>query len=323
MANTLTCPHCLHVQTADADPAADIACKICGRQFQASATTDATAVQPGSPRAKPAKAPRADGAKRAPQPRRNESTLILLVAGGVLIVVMLLVCGLGSVGVLLGVGLTMRAPRVAKKQIQAPPIDAAEMEPVEKKDPAAIEDKPFREPVPAEPAADAQERVRNGDFEQGIKGFRTDYQLWRGGLLDEKQFAITSNPCDCHRDAAAFGDHTTGKGKMLMVNGGAAPDDLVWGQTTEVRPGAEYTFRLWVASWHPISPARLDIRINGASIGQVDASNNVGMWREFRAQWNAGAAKTATIEIFDINRDFSGNDFAIDDISLRGPPPLK
>ncbi len=37
------------------------------------------------------------------------------------------------------------------------------------------------------------------------------------------------------------------------------------------------------------------------------------------ASWNSGMDETAQIEIFNLNSDISGNDFAIDDISLRGP----
>ena len=108
---------------------------------------------------------------------------------------------------------------------------------------------------------------------------------------------------------------------MLMVNGGSAAHQVVWGQTVAVRPGADYSFSLWVASWSNISPAMLEVRVNGKAIGEIVAPQNAGQWKELRVSWSAREATTAVVEIFDMNNEVSGNDFAIDDISLRGPAP--
>jgi len=173
----------------------------------------------------------------------------------------------------------------------------------------------------AKAAAEPLERIRNGDFEQGHKGFRTQYQYSPLNLRPELAYDIVRIPLDANGEAAKFGDHTTGKGNMLAVNGGQAIDQLVWGQTTEVTPGADYAFTMWVASWTLFTPAQLDVRINGKSIGQVTALQRTGEWKELRVIWNTGLDKAAAIEIYVVNRAFAGNDFALDDISLRGPAP--
>jgi hypothetical protein len=64
-------------------------------------------------------------------------------------------------------------------------------------------------------AADPEERIRNGDFEQGNRGFRSDYHLEPGNIRPELSYDIVVNPQDAHADAAFFGDHTSGKGRMM------------------------------------------------------------------------------------------------------------
>jgi hypothetical protein len=179
--------------------------------------------------------------------------------------------------------------------------------------------------VPA-PDAGAVELIRNGNFEQGNKEFRTGYRHTPGTVLDALTYDVVTDPNRSHQDAASFGDHTSGKGHMLVVNGGKAPDQEVWAQTVEVKPGVEYTLSLWVATWYALSPAELDVHINGKSVGKVTAPDKCGTWKQLKVKWKAGTARTARIEIFDRNTSVAGNDFALDDISLQGPgaaPPKK
>jgi hypothetical protein len=169
----------------------------------------------------------------------------------------------------------------------------------------------------------ADELIRNGNFEQGDKEFKTKYRLSRGNIRDPGTYDIVKSPQDVHDSAAAFGDHTTGKGYMLVVNGGNAADDIVWAQTVAVLPGSEYTFSLWVASWYASAPAEIEVVINGKSIGKVTAPDQTGEWKEFKVKWKSERDMSAVIEIFDRNREVSGNDFALDDISLQGPPAVR
>lgn len=312
MAITFTCPRCEHKQqVADDLAGAEVMCRICHHVIN----TTTTAIQTRPAPAKKSPPAAATTPKRRPGRADSSSNLPWIVLGGSMLALVLLLCGVGGVLSLFCVGWT--AP---DKPLNKPKAPLAHLN-----DQANEPDKPPPPPLdpPAKPAADPQERVRNGDFEQGNKGFRTDYKLSPGNIRAEITYDIVTNPQNAHTDAAVFGDHTSGKGNMMLINGGNAPQQLVWGQTADVRPDAEYIFSLWVASWTPFSPAQLEVRINGQSIGRVAAPQNVGLWREFKVQWNAGAAKSAAIEIYDVNTAFSGNDFALDDISLRGPAPQK
>jgi hypothetical protein len=186
------------------------------------------------------------------------------------------------------------------------------------------EEKSPREEISGKPVAPIArgELIRNGNFEQGNVQFCTKYKPKRGDTLDEGMFEVVKNPREAHRDAASFGDHTSGKGYMLVANGGDDAEQVLWAQTVDVRPATDYTFSLWVATWHPGSPAQLEVFINRKSVGKVTAPENCGEWKQFKVQWNGGADKVADIEIFDRNVEFFGNDFAIDDISLHGALPL-
>jgi hypothetical protein len=276
---------------------------------------------------------------RRPSPAPGQGLLFAGVAAGLFL---LLACILTGVGYLLWPkpskqpGPVASAPPPAddgRRAGIAPPV----IEPALAGPPALAELPPWRDvpPVagqpagkglaaalpPAEPPKHPDERIRNGDFEQGAKGFRTAYTYSTTSPLDAFSWCVVENPHDVHTSAAAFGDHTTGRGRMLMVNGGDAPDAVVWGQEVEVRAGAAYSFRLWVASWYDLAPAELVVRINGESVGRVTAPSRTGEWKELQAKWKAGKDRKATIEIFNLTHGFSGNDFAIDDISLRGPAP--
>lgn len=89
--------------------------------------------------------------------------------------------------------------------------------------------------------------IVNGDFEAGNTGFTTEYKYldpsvtgtWTLG--PEYMYTVSTNPSLYHSQWANFGDHTTGTGKMMIVNG--TWDDytpnynaIVWEQTVTPLP---------------------------------------------------------------------------------------
>ena len=112
--------------------------------------------------------------------------------------------------------------------------------------------------------------IQNGDFEQGNVLFSTLYTLGTTscggfGFLDcEGTYGVLNNPNLGHTNFAACGDHTSGGGNMMVVNGAASLQD-VWCQTINVTPGAMYNFSAWVASVNSSSPAILQFSINGGT----------------------------------------------------------
>jgi hypothetical protein len=167
--------------------------------------------------------------------------------------------------------------------------------------------------------------IVNGDFEQGNTGFTTQYTYSPQGIGGAQTYAIVNDPHTVHPSAASYGDHTTGKGLMMAVNGATTPNVLVWGETVAVTPNATYEFSGWISSWTPSAPGQLNVLFNGSSVGIMNAPSTTAVWVEFSANWNSGSATSVAIELRNLSTADIGNDFALDDISLTGPsaPPTQ
>lgn len=185
----------------------------------------------------------------------------------------------------------------------------------------------------------AQNLVINGDFEAGNTGFISDY-IYAGvagtpsptsgnpnTLWDEGTYSVGTDPFSFHSSWTSFGDHTTGTGNMLLVNGAADPV-TVW-QGTLSSPlvvGQTYEFSAWVANLYPppvgvgttpTEPAQLQFSVGGNTIGSIYTAPGVGVWSEFTATFVAGVEPVA---VLDLQTAPNGNDFALDDISIITVP---
>lgn len=166
--------------------------------------------------------------------------------------------------------------------------------------------------------ATASSLVVNGDFSAGNSGFTSDYGfITNNNCYPETSYDIVINPNNCHNLWASFGDHTTGTGNMMAVNGATSSNLNIWSENVTVTPNTQYNFSAWVASSYPVSPAALDFSINGQQLGgDFTASTTTGLWQEFTGTWNSGASSAANLTIVDKNTDAYGNDFALDDIAM-------
>jgi hypothetical protein len=167
------------------------------------------------------------------------------------------------------------------------------------------------------------ELIYNGDFSAGDTGFTTGYIPGTGGISgtisNEGEYDINTNPHNSHIDFATFGDHTSGSGNMLVVNGSDNFNVPLWCQTITVVPFSNYDFSAWFRTCNWQNPAIFQFTINGIAI----ASNfyltpDTNTWVQFQQTWNAGTSSTAEICIIDLSTWSAGNDFAVDDISFTG-----
>lgn len=166
--------------------------------------------------------------------------------------------------------------------------------------------------------------IFNGDFEQGNVGFTTDYVVPTppyspsGPLGPEGTYMISTNPSLTHTGFASCGDHTTGNGNMMVINGDPLPNRRVWCQIVEVDPSSDYQFSTWATSVISSNPARLQFSIDGVQLGSdFTLSTTTCKWEEFYEVWtSAGGSNPYNVEICIVNQNTatSGNDFAIDDI---------
>ena len=184
-------------------------------------------------------------------------------------------------------------------------------------------------------AASASELLTNGDFEAGPTGFYSQYALrplngTHQNLWPESSYNVSSNPQDDHMLFSAFGDHTTGRGLMMVVNGSPTADAIIWsegdiggGQALIGAANTQYTFDFWLASVYPSSPADLQLWVNGAKVAgqtfQAEGGQQVtGLWQHFSYGGTTGASGLQSISLTNLNTEPQGNDFALDDIHLNG-----
>jgi hypothetical protein len=176
---------------------------------------------------------------------------------------------------------------------------------------------------PANDPLCATDLTLNGNFEGGSSGFTTSYIYSPGNIYPAITYDVVADPRNDHPSATSYGDHTSGQGLMIAFNGSTEADSPVWMEQVSVNSNMNYIFSAWVSSWSPSSPAQLQFKINGVPIGTLNAPSTPGVWTEFTANWNSGTSKSAAIQIVDANLAAGGNDFAIDDITMRNFDELK
>ncbi len=159
--------------------------------------------------------------------------------------------------------------------------------------------------------------ITNGDFSAGNTGFNSSYTFTNPTNSAEAQYNVIPNPSTFNGGFSACGDHTTGSGNMMVVNGSATVGATVWCQTIAVSPNTDYLFSAWLTSVFPTNPASLEFTINGVPVGaNLNATSTTCDWDEFFTTWNSGLSVSATICITNLNTNVAGNDFALDDISF-------
>lgn len=162
--------------------------------------------------------------------------------------------------------------------------------------------------------------IVNGDFEVGATGFTTSYIPGTGGawglLSNPGTYAVTTNPNLVHNNFSSCGDHTSGTGQMMVVNGATVPNTQVWCQTVSIQPNTDYLFSTWVMSAvNGGNVALLQFSINGTNLGNIFSPSSTScIWQQFNTTWNSGANTSAQICIVNQNTTGGGNDFALDDI---------
>jgi uncharacterized repeat protein (TIGR01451 family) len=125
-------------------------------------------------------------------------------------------------------------------------------------------------------------------------------------------------------------DHTTGNetGRMMVVNG-FNPGAVFFRSTVPVTPNTNFLFSTWILNLFRVTgfpPAQLGVRIldqNGNVIFQqalgvlIPVNTNAPEWREIGTVINSLNNTQITVEFFSEGEAVVGNDYAIDDVSLR------
>lgn len=160
--------------------------------------------------------------------------------------------------------------------------------------------------------------IYNGDFENGNVGFKTNYiYYFPDNPTGEKgAYGITNNSKSWFNK---FSDCTSNQGKMIVVDGSTSNQgtDSFWCQQIAVQPNKNYVFSYRITSVAPESPAIIQTWVNGKNIGSKNLTNATCSWSMVVQNWNSGKDTIAQICLVDANFEGTGNDFAIDDITLE------
>jgi hypothetical protein len=158
--------------------------------------------------------------------------------------------------------------------------------------------------------------------------FSSDY-IWTpptsGANTDANQYTVANanRPWNDH-GSNVYGDHTTGTGKYLIVNGSTVANTLVWQQSISgFNVGSQYTFSGYISDWtgngNPggVLNLKTDGTIQGADITTPAIANT---WVQFDRGFTA-TSTSLTLSLFSTSTAFLGNDFAFDDFSLTSVVP--
>ncbi|KAB1916902.1 DUF11 domain-containing protein [Clostridioides difficile] len=125
-------------------------------------------------------------------------------------------------------------------------------------------------------------------------------------------------------------DHTTGNetGRMMVVNG-FNPGAVFFKSTVQATPNTNYLFSTWILNLFKVTgypPPQLGVRIFDqnnnilyqATLGaQIPVNTNAPEWKEVGTVINSQNNNQLTVEFFSEGESAIGNDYAIDDVSLR------
>ncbi|NVO31294.1 cadherin-like domain-containing protein [Hymenobacter lapidiphilus] len=158
----------------------------------------------------------------------------------------------------------------------------------------------------------------NPSFTQGNTAFSSDYGYVadvagvNNELIPEALYSVGTDAANYHPSFAGTG--RLGAGDNFMIVNGSQNLSIVYRQTITVQPNTYYSFSAFANSVNPGSPAQLGFVINGKSTSNVTTLGTTTSYQQIADLWFSGSNTTAVFEVRDVNKDFSGNDFGLDDL---------
>lgn len=169
--------------------------------------------------------------------------------------------------------------------------------------------------------------ITNGQFETN-GGYTSQYTRTYGANVVEAGHYAIDNTTANHGGGGGWPTLTGSTGRFMLVNGLGGnnnPTTTVWTtqQPLTVTANTPYTFSCKVANLNiayqgQIYPAKLQLKINGESVGSVNQLPNNNDWHTWEVHWPGGNTTQAVIQIVDMYTGNSGvgDDYALDDMSF-------
>lgn len=175
--------------------------------------------------------------------------------------------------------------------------------------------------VAASGANAATNLIYNGDFELGDTGFGSDYAP-AGNIMDPAIYEVATSTNVHPYWTPPYGDHTTGQGQMMIINGDDKVAKRAWmNNAINYTAGQSYTFTFYVASSYSTAPGNLSLALGSDIVGgPFDASSTVGEWTKYVKTFEATSSGVQTLALWNNQTAYTGNDFTLDDLSLTAVP---
>ena len=163
--------------------------------------------------------------------------------------------------------------------------------------------------------ANGNNLVFNGDFELGNTGFSTDYIYGNTGSYNHYYVGHdVAEMWSWDSPGYAVGDHTTGGGLFMMVDGALQPNSMVWEQTVTVIPNMDYVFSAWFLT---DNIGQIRFEINDVQGPDMTTPESRWVWEQQSMTWNSGNNTEATLKIINRYAQSGGYDYCIDDICFE------
>lgn len=161
--------------------------------------------------------------------------------------------------------------------------------------------------------------VTNGDFSAGNTAFTSDYSYCNtAGCLNAAELYSVGVDPSFYNSGWVGADHTTGTGNFLIANGATVPNTPVWCQMVTFEPSSYYIISFWVSSLDTINPASIQLYIAGFPFfSPAPAPGTTNTWAESNNTFQSGILETTEVCLYNVNTNDNGNNFGIDDISIR------
>lgn len=157
----------------------------------------------------------------------------------------------------------------------------------------------------------------NGNFSSGNTGFSSNYTYNPTSIWNEGTYAVGPNPNTVHPNFGTWGDHTTGSGNYMLINGSTTSNRMLWQQNISFPPNTTITMEWWMLTF--VTPSgSVILKVNGQNIGSsVSTPSTTGVWRRSQFTFTSpNSTGTSNVQIITVSSLVAGNDFGIDDISF-------
>ena len=168
----------------------------------------------------------------------------------------------------------------------------------------------------------------NPDFENNNSGFKSqlNYINSPNGNGQPGEYSVTTDPKLMNTaNYSLGGDHTTGSGKMMVVDG--SDNKVFWEQSPNIplKAGTTYIFSYWIKNVNSTHPDKPTIKFNPVdqcncppTLVSGSATVTSSDWVEVKYEFTPTGTgdRWTRIELSTVSAGLGGHDFAIDDLSL-------